>query len=373
MLEIQKFLRNGGTVQELQTTRGIYSYEHPTLPLIGLKYDQIESPRADPIVIEARGIVLEKGTWNLVAKAFNRFFNLGEQPELFKDFDWTNFVCQTKEDGSLILLYHYAGEWRVNTSGSFAQGECNFSGKTWEQLFWDTAKIDKSKLEPMYTYVFELCTPYNKVVRTYAQSKVFLLSIFAIFPNEAKELMPSTVDKQAEQLGVERPVVYPFKSADEIMAFLKGKEETDKTFEGVVIRDKNNNRAKVKSATYVAIHHLMDNGNIFNPARQVPLILSGETDEVFAVVLKDASPELLARIKQTEAEVNAEWEKLKATWEQFHQIEDQKTFALTIKDKTPFTGILFSVRKQHGKNQTLDHLKKVWRDSADLITKRLYG
>lgn len=386
MLHIQKFLRDGGTVQDLATTRGIYSYEHPTLPLVGLKYDQVESPRADPIVIECRGIVLEKGTWNVVACGFRRFYNLGEQPELFKNFDWSDFVCQTKEDGSLILLYFYDGQWRVNTSGSFAQGECNFSGKTWEQLFWDTAQIDKSKLKPYFTYVFELCTPYNKVVRSYPQPKVFLLSMFCMWERvnnalgapgygktDPEEVSTKTVDEHAQILGVERPVVYPFKSVDEIMAFLKEKEQTDKTFEGVIIRDKNNIRAKVKSATYVAIHHMMDNGNIFNPARQVPLVLAGETDEIFAVILKDAAPELLERIRKTEAEVNAEWEKLKATWEQFHTIEDQKTFALTIKDKTPFTGILFNIRKAHGKNQTVDHLKKVWRESADLITKRLYG
>src|SRR4029077_15803171 len=129
MLEIQKFLRSGGTFEELRA-RGIYDYEHPSLPLVGLKYDQIEAIKSDPLVIECRGIVLEKGSWNIIAKGFDRFFNLGEQPEIFKDFDWEEFVCQTKEDGSLIFLYHYADEWRVNTSGSFAQGECNFSGKT---------------------------------------------------------------------------------------------------------------------------------------------------------------------------------------------------------------------------------------------------
>lgn len=381
MLNIQKYLRDGNKPEQLKAELGINVYEHPSLPLMGFKYDQIDSPKTHPIVREARGLVLEKGSWDIVAKGFNRFYNLGEDPDGFKNFDWTNFSIAEKVDGSLMIVYHYQGEWRLNTSGSFGFGECNSSGKSWRDLFWSTlgVKPEDVWLEPHLVHIFELCTLQNKVVRYYPKPTVFLLGLFN--QKDGSELDVSLISdyvthvNHRNKTNIQLPQVYNFKSTEEIMAFLKTKEDTDKTYEGVVIRDKTGIRAKVKSATYVAIHHMMDNGNIFNPARQVPLVLAGETDELF-IAMKDIieeTPDLKARIEQTKAEVNAEWEKLLAVWEAHRTIADQKAFALAIKDKTPFTGILFGIRKQHGQGQTVDHLKKVWRESADLITKRLYG
>lgn len=382
MLNIQKFLREGGTPEALKTDLGINCYEHPTLPLMGFKYDQIDSPKTHPIVREARGMVLEKGTWDIVAKGFNRFYNLGEDPDNFKDFNWSNFSVNEKVDGSLMIVYHYKNEWHLNTSGSFGFGECNSSGKTWRELFWTTLGVkaeDVVQLEPHLVHVFELCTLYNKVVRYYIKPTIYLLGLFN--QKDGKELAPELLRDYAthinvrNKINIQLPETYNFKSADEITAFLREKEALDKTYEGVVIRDDKNMRAKVKSATYVAIHHLMDNGNIFNPARQVPLVLAGETDELFVTMKEmiDQTPDLKARIEQTKAEVDAEWKKLLAVWEQHHTIADQKTFALAIKDKTSFTGLLFGIRKQYGQGQTVEHLKSAWRASADIITKRLYG
>lgn len=381
MLNIQKFLREGNAPEKLKIDLGINVYEHPSLPLMGFKYDQIDSPKTHPIVREARGLVLEKGTWDIAAKGFNRFYNLGENPDEFKGFDWKNFTCTEKVDGSLMLVYHYNNEWHLNTSGSFGFGECNSCGKSWRDLFWTTlgVKPEDIFLEPHLTHVFELCTLQNKVVRYYPKPTIYLLGLFR--KPDGSEVDASELDDYVKfintrnKINIQRPETYHFKSEDEIMAFLKEKENTDKTYEGVVIRDHKNIRAKVKSATYVAIHHMMDNGNIFNPARQVPLVLAGETDEIFVAMKEmiEQTPDLKARIEQTKAEVNVEWEKLLDVWKEHHAIVDQKAFALAIKDKTPFTGILFGIRKQYGQSQTVDHLKQIWRSSADLITKRLYG
>jgi len=181
MLEVQKYLRSGKTFKELEVDLSISTYEHPTLPLVGAKYSQIESPKTNHIVKECRGIVLEKDTHNVIAKPFPRFFNAGEDLEEFKKFNWNNFVCTTKEDGSLAIIYYYQNIWHMNTSGSFGLGEVNFSGKIWRELFWQTFdKVGglKDKLNPKYTYVFELCTPYNKVIRPYKDDKIFGLGVF---------------------------------------------------------------------------------------------------------------------------------------------------------------------------------------------------
>ena len=69
----------------------------------------------------------------MVAKGFNRFFNWGEVQEEMADFDFSDFLVQSKEDGSLVLFYFFDGHWRVNTRGSFAQHEIDCQTFTWEE------------------------------------------------------------------------------------------------------------------------------------------------------------------------------------------------------------------------------------------------
>jgi len=95
MLELQKFLREGNSPEDLNDKLGIRIYQHPTKPLIGFKYCQLNSPKLDPIVRECRGVVLEDKTWNLVAKPFGRFYNVGEVEEEYKKFDWSDYIAMT--------------------------------------------------------------------------------------------------------------------------------------------------------------------------------------------------------------------------------------------------------------------------------------
>jgi tRNA splicing ligase len=57
----------------------------------------IGSQKNHPITNECRGLVLETGTWKIVAKTFNRFFNLGELANTPDKFNWNNFRCESKE------------------------------------------------------------------------------------------------------------------------------------------------------------------------------------------------------------------------------------------------------------------------------------
>src|SRR4051812_48394081 len=105
MLKVQDYLRAGGTTDKLGEL-GIAAFRHPQLPLVGLKY-QAHAPRFHPLVRECRGLVLEDGSWQVVAKPFHRFHNAGEDPDAFAAFGWDGCSCQAKEDGSLVIVYHY--------------------------------------------------------------------------------------------------------------------------------------------------------------------------------------------------------------------------------------------------------------------------
>lgn len=71
-LQVRSFLLAGGTLADLEARYAIKSRPHQRYPnLISLKYNQIESPFAEPIVQECRGLVLDSARdWACVARGF---------------------------------------------------------------------------------------------------------------------------------------------------------------------------------------------------------------------------------------------------------------------------------------------------------------
>jgi hypothetical protein len=363
--ELQKYLRAGNSVESLVETYGINVYAHDTLPLLGFKYSQIDSPKTEPVVRASRGTVLEKDTWNLVAQPFFRFFNLGEHLDETKNFNWAKSSGTVKEDGSLCIVYHYDGAWHMNTSGSFATQECGFSKKSWSELFFETAQLNFDKMDTNYTYLFEMWTIHNKVVRIYDYAQVFLLG--AINRETFHDVPNTDLVYVAEDIGVKTPYFFVFESSEEVISYIRRVEEKDPTFEGIVLRDDTDMRIKVKSDTYVALHHFADNGNVGNPKRIIPLVLANEVDELLTYF-----PEVEEHVREVEAQINEAYDKLLALWQGTYTIEEQKDFALAIVRETPFSGLLFSIRKNKGLDQCEDDLKEIWRNSADTIFKVLY-
>ncbi len=70
--------------------------------------------------------------------------------------------------------------------------------------------------------------------------------------------------------------------------------------------------------------------------------------------------------------VDSEYLKLLETWHSAKGIENQKEFALSILGKTPFTGILFELKKKFGQAQEEAHLKKAWLEADSAILKFLF-
>jgi len=237
MLKLQEYLHAHG-VDKLKEELGIRVYAHPDRvdSLLGFKYSQIDSPRTHPVVRECRGIVLEKDTWHVVAKPFDRFFNVGEVEDEFKLFDWDSFKCVNKEDGSLIIVYYYDGEWHANTSGSFGHGMAPYYDGTWRDLFWKTAKIDKDLLSKEHTYCFELCTPYNKVVKQYRSPRAYLLGV--ISTETLAECNEEGLNSIAELLKVNRPVIHVASSKECVAALLMALEDGGELEEGVKFVEK---------------------------------------------------------------------------------------------------------------------------------------
>lgn len=362
MLYVQKYLQEH-TFDRLTEHLGIKLTYHESLPLVILNYHQIDSPKMHPVVRECRGLVLHTETHEVVARGFDRFFNWGEVPEDDETFDFSDFTCTSKEDGSLILIYWFDSEWRVNTRGTFGDGLIPHQEFTWAEAVAGAGVLTGGATEE-WVYVCELCSPWNKVVRRYEEPVVYLLTSF--LAATAVEAQPWQCDMAAGLLGMERPAVYDFSTIGEIQTFLEEKSETDPTFEGIVACDKDGRRFKVKSATYFALHKIRgEDGDAFNPKHLLPFVLSGDDDELLTYF-----PEAREAYYKLKAWVLEQYAALLELWAENWRIEDQKAFALQVKD-TPFAGVLFWVRKQHGKAQNVAVLREEWRNADRLILKRL--
>jgi hypothetical protein len=366
MLAVQKYLHSGKTFADLRAELGIRAVHHDALPLVILNYDQIDSPKADPVVRECRALVLHAHSYELVARGFPRFFNWGELAEEMKRFDLADFTAHTKEDGSLVLLFHFAGAWQASTRASFARDTFRDSTLTWQDGIARALRLGslaelQGRLDERLCYVCELCSPWNTVVRRYPEPVLYLLSAF----RGAEELEPDAVDDLAGAL-FRRPTRYAFRGIEEVREFLQRQTAADPTFEGVVLRDRHGQRWKMKSPTYLGLHQLTMEGTC-GPRQLLPFVLAGEEGELLTYY-----PEVAEAYRACQEKVAAALARLEEVWEASRGIASQKEFAQAIAGKTPFTGLLFALRKAHGVNGTREQLRQAWRGSGELILRVLF-
>ncbi len=354
MLEVQKYLISGKTLSDLKSEFGIESTVNTTDSRVILNYNMIESPKTHEISRECRGLVLDSSDWSLVSRSFYRFFNAGEVKTDDAKFHWDNRVlCTHKEDGSFINVCYWNNSWRVHTKASFATGNINDGPFTWESLFKSCISLDT--LDRGYTYTFELCSLYNKVVRHYRTPKVYLLSAFL---GELELTHDATLDI-AKSNNIDFPHTKEFNDIFDVQAYIAEIANNDPTFEGLVCRDVHNNRLKVKSSLYLHLHRLNNNGNIASIKNILPLIMAGEVDEVLTYFneLQDYCDEIQSKLDKAKKEIDNIW--------YCHCDEpSQKAFAKAIKD-TKYSGVLFNARKLKVNPLSLltpEYLIKVWNE-----------
>ena len=243
-----------------------------------LKYDQIKSDFNNPIVRECRGIIINRETLGVVCHPFDKFGNYGES--YVPDIDWDTATVVEKVDGSLIKLYWYKGKWRVATNGTVNAFECDLPKptaefKTFGELFmYLFGEVKTQFLDTDYVYLFELCSNWNRVVVPHEEPTLYLLST----RNRYDYTYPSqvTIKMTARGLMVGTPKTYPLKSLEDVV---KASEELPWDDEGYVVVDARGNRVKIKSPSYVRVHHLSDNGNV-SIKRLYELVRTGEAHEL---------------------------------------------------------------------------------------------
>lgn len=334
---VQDFLRRYTTpeyaLDALESKYAIKNKRHEDGRVI-LQYCQINSPKLDPLARECRGLILDTlNDYSLVGRSFYRFLNLGEDPN--DKFNHTSqFLAVSKEDGSLITVCQHNG-FKVHTRFSFSDSLCGESGWTWEQLVRDS--VDFSRLNPRLTYVFELVGPHNRIVTNYDDVGLFLLSI-----NDGQNEFPwEYVLAESDRIRVSVPAWFVCADLSSAREHVERLERDNPTAEGLVLRDNQNNRIKLKSKSYLRISKLFQNGNLFSVKCLLPILLANEQAEILIYY-----PELHTKFAEIQQRIESIKRELTSIYEQFRDLPLQKDFAQAIlKSGTKYTDAMFSARK----------------------------
>ena len=231
----------------------------------------------DEYTLAARGIIFEKSTGKLIAKPFNKFFNLGEREETnLLNLPDLPYTVTEKMDGSLGIIYYYDGKWNVATRGSFNSEQAQ---KGLELL---NTKYKTNILNTNVTYLVEIIYPENKIVVNYGdeQKLVLLGAFFETTIHSHQECNLDGMYMKAARLVFDTPMRYNLT----IMEMIELKKTLPKDEEGFVVRFENGLRVKIKGDEYLKIHKMISE---MSPLSFWESMKNGEVDKNYLVQLPE--------------------------------------------------------------------------------------
>ena len=278
-LLIQEYLRRDAMetfkgLKGLKEEYGISARFSEDFPeLVCLKYSQIDSSLGDPIVQQCRGIILNvQKDWEVVSRPYDKFFNYGEGHAA--DIDWNTARVYEKLDGSLMTLYFYKGKWRVQTSGTpSANTPVGAYDFTFKELFWKVF-TELNYLIPAHEhsdlcFMFELMTKYNRVVVRHTENKLVLHGV-----RNVKTGGYHNINYWADKYNWQACNTFLL---NDIKSIISTANKLDPLCqEGYIVEDADFNRIKIKSPSYVVLHHTRDS---MSPRNMLNIIRTNENTE----------------------------------------------------------------------------------------------
>jgi len=347
-------------------TKLVTEKEHPTLPLLIYNYtpECQFSKSWDDVTMMCRGLIVHKVTREIIARPFKKFFNYEEHmtvPDMPPVPSESPFVYP-KMDGSLGILYWFAGNPYIATRGSFVSDQA-----TWANDFIQRPSIQSAihKLDKSKTYLFEIIYPENRIVVSYGSREDLVL--LAVLDTET-----GSTDMEAF-LDTEFPFVsnLPFTSYEN----LKGLNLTNQ--EGFVLHyPKTDMRVKIKFEDYVKLHKVMTGLSqigIWEMLRDRKNPISEDIPDEMHEWIKSVQDSLVEKYHEINVQVNHDFNaiavesceavferKVLPTQEDYSMIIsekwklDRKKFAELAKEKK-YPGLLFS------KLDKKDYSQAIWK------------
>ena len=304
----------------------------------------------DPIVKEARGIIININTLDVVCWPFTKF---GNSHEPYADeIDWDSALGYEKIDGSIIKYWfdHNKDMWRWSTNSCIDASDAKtMSGESFLDLIKKTDEYDiyyaSQYLSKYFTYIFELVGPDNQVVVKYDKPKLFHIGT-----------RNNTTGKELNAyIGIDQPAVLKFDSLEDTLKYIKNMNKNDyPEHEGFVVVDKNFHRIKVKTPEYLLYHHMVNNG-IMTKEKVFEIVNSDDVNiEEFVKSLSDKNLKLFRYYLEqiTEVRKNIEQNILYAL-----DLKElgltRKEMALIIKDN-PYASYMFKALDNGHVSENID-------------------
>jgi len=374
-LLVQEYLETH-SFGELIAEHGVYASFSKSGHKFSLNYDQIEAKEGDPLAQECRGLILscetgvslasqaltvpgQKTSYNhlspgktvVLAYPMKRFFNYGQG--CAANINWTDPKLSVLEklDGTLCIVYWdpFTSQWCVATrSVSEADLLMDNGLFTFRSLFEKAVEetthglpFDQltNYLNKDITYCFELTTPYNRIVVNYSGCGITLLSARKL--HNHKEVDPNSLGLEVASVPIVQ--AHSYNSVTELIDWVSSLNPME--HEGVVVRDGDFNRIKVKNAAYVAYNKVRD--TLATSERNcVELILAEKDDDVISFLPEEIVKNLQKIKLGVQVALKKHDEAYRAAKAQADAIlmGDKKTFAILItKDKSMWNAPFFQM------------------------------
>lgn len=252
-----------------------------------LKYDNILSPFGDPIVNESRGCIIYfdnlKNEWVYVCRPFVRFFNYGDDSAA--TIDWDSAKVYDKIDGTLIKVWFHDNHWHISTSSMIDAADATCGDLNFKDLFFKALPSDIKNIDDFMlltnpdnvknrTYLFELVSPFNRLVVSYDNTELYYLGEIE---NETGEeyYHPEEWKEYIHKLNIYNNINQLNK------AITAANSINADDGEGFVVVDKYYNRIKIKGEDYLKSFHIRNNG-LVTKARVVESLKNNTFDELLA-------------------------------------------------------------------------------------------
>lgn len=236
--ELEQFYQEQGLVR-IQS--------HPTLDLFIVNYTEkvVYENLWDENLLNYRGLVYNS-KYEVIGKSFEKFFNMEEEKHEATD----QFEVFEKLDGSLILVFWYAGEMIVASRGSFTSPYALEA----KRLLNDVYPAFQAFAYANTTYCFELIG-FEQIVVSYPEPDLIMTGLF--YKSNYGGYIDGDIHFICKRLPDEKypRLVKKYSGLD----WQNIKQLNWKNSEGFVVKFSNGQRCKIKFEDYIKLHRQMTN------------------------------------------------------------------------------------------------------------------
>ena len=230
---------------------GLVVKEYPQLDLYLVKYDKKKSEMENSDVRMCRGLVARMSTNELVCLPPSKSCELGD---IYNSIEqWNDLSVEDFLDGTMISIFYHNNTWMISTRSNIG-ANCRWVGKKpFSEMFKEACNLDFTTLDISKFYTFVLMHPENIIVTQYHVPEIVLVSSCSVSNGKVEYH-----DIYKEPLQVKKPIKYSFNNVSEIKDYV-GRMNYQQ--QGIVIKNKENKRFKIRNENYNYARSLKGNTN----------------------------------------------------------------------------------------------------------------